>query len=92
MWLSTSWSGRPAVLISVPVAVQCLVCPGLPDLRRSGDRTLTIRLFLLWSLCFKMLILTRDDSPKWALPLAGGLVLTGVTALWVTGGLSFLIA
>jgi Family of unknown function (DUF6529) len=43
-------------------------------------------------LSFKVLILTRDDSPKWALPLAGGLVVTGVTALWVTGVLSFLIA
>jgi 3-hydroxyisobutyrate dehydrogenase-like beta-hydroxyacid dehydrogenase len=30
--------------------------------------------------------------PKWALPLAGRLVLTGVTAVWVTGVLSFLIA
>jgi hypothetical protein len=38
------------------------------------------------------LILTRDDSPKWALPLAGGLVLSGLTALWMTGVLYFLVA
>jgi hypothetical protein len=37
------------------------------------------------------LILTRDDSPKWALPLAGGMVLTGLTALWVTAVLWFLV-
>ena len=36
-----------------------------------------------------MLILTRDDSPKWALPLMGGLVLSGLTALWMTAGLWF---
>ena len=48
--------------------------------------------FFYGAFVFKMLILTRDDTPKWALPLAGGLVLTGVTALWVTGVLSFLIA
>jgi hypothetical protein len=35
--------------------------------------------------------LARDDSPGWALPLAGGLVLTGVTALWVTAVLWFLV-
>ena len=46
------WSGRLAVLISVPVSA-VPVCHGLPDLRRSGDRTLTIRLFLLWSFCFQ---------------------------------------
>ena len=46
------WSERFAVLISVPVSA-VPVCHGLPDLRRSGDRTLTIRLFLLWSFCFQ---------------------------------------
>jgi hypothetical protein len=33
--------------------------------------------------------LTRDDSPGWALPLAGGLVLSGLTALWTTAVLYF---
>jgi len=41
--------------------------------------------FFYGAFVFRMSILTRDDSPKWALPLAGGLMLTGVTALWVTG-------
>ena len=52
---------------------------------------------ILW--CFfygafvcKMLILTRDDSPKWALPLAGGLVLSGLTALWMTAALWFFLS
>jgi hypothetical protein len=48
--------------------------------------------FFYGAFVFKMLILTRDDSPKWARPLAGGLVLSGLTALWITGVLYFLVA
>ena len=47
--------------------------------------------FFYGAFVFKMLILTRDDSPAWALPLAGGLVLSGITALWTTAVLYFLV-
>ena len=77
------WSGRLAVLISVPVSA-VPVCHGLPDLRRSGDRTLTIRLFLLWSFCFQNV--DPDSRSLTEVRPGRGLVLTGVTALWVTGG------
>jgi Family of unknown function (DUF6529) len=85
------WSGRAAVLISVPVAVHCLYALGF---QTYDGRVLAHSLFgcfFYGAFVFKMLILTRDDSPKWALPLAGGLVLTGITALWVTGVLWFLV-
>ena len=86
------WSGRLAVLISVPVAVQCLYALGF---QAYDARVITHSLFgcfFYGAFVFKMLILTRDDSPGWALPLAGGLLLTAVTALWLTGVLPFLIA
>jgi hypothetical protein len=45
--------------------------------------------FFYGAFVVKMLILTRDDSPTWALPLMGGLVLSGLTALWMTAALWF---
>jgi hypothetical protein len=83
------WSGRAAVLISVPVAVHCLYALGF---QAFDGRVITHSLFgcfLYGAFVFKMLILTRDDSPSWALPLAGGLVLSGLTALWTTAVLYF---
>jgi hypothetical protein len=93
-WVSPlhRWSGRLAVLISVPVAVHCLYALGFQGY---DGRVITHSLFgcfFYGAFVFKMLILTRDDSPKWALPLAGGLVLSGLTALWITGVLYFLVA
>ena len=92
-WVGTvhRWSGRLAVLISVPVAVHCLYALGF---QTYDGRVMVHSLFgcfFYGAFVFKMLILTRDDSPKWALPLAGGLVLTGLTALWVTAVLWFLV-
>lgn len=93
-WVSPvhRWSGRLAVLISVPVVVHCLYALGFQSY---DGRVVTHSLFgcfFYGAFVFKMLILTRDDSPKWALPLAGGLVLSGLTALWMTAVGYFLVA
>ena len=85
------WSGRLAVLISVPVAVHCLYALGFEAYDGRVIAHSLFGCFFYGAFVFKMLILTRDDSPKWALPLAGGLVLSGVTALWVTGVFYFLV-
>ena len=92
-WVGTvhRWSGRLAVLISVPVAVHCLYALGFQTYDGRVIAHSLFGCFFYGAFVFKMLILTRDDSPKWALPLAGGLVLTGLTALWVTGVLWFLV-
>ena len=92
-WLGAvhRWSGRLAVLISVPVAVHCLYALGFEAYDGRVIAHSLFGCFFYGAFVFKMLILTRDDSPKWALPLAGGLVLSGVTALWVTGVFYFLV-
>ncbi|HVD79237.1 MAG TPA: DUF6529 family protein [Propionibacteriaceae bacterium] len=92
-WVGTvhRWSGRLAVLISVPVAVHCLYALGFQAYDGRVIAHSLLGCFFYGAFVFKMLILTRDDSPKWALPLAGGLVLSGLTALWVTAVLYFLI-
>ena len=83
------WSGRFAVGVTVPVAVHCLYALGF---QAYDTRALVHSLFgcfFYGAFVVKMLVLTRDDSPKWALPLMGGLVLSGLTALWMTAGLWF---
>ena len=85
------WSGRLAVAVTVPVAVHCLYALGFQTF---DARTLLHSIFgcfFYGAFVFKMLILTRDDSPKWALPLIGGLVLSGLTALWMTAALWFFL-
>jgi Family of unknown function (DUF6529) len=92
-WVGTvhRWSGRLAVLISVPVAVHCLYALGFQAFDARVIAHSLFGCFLYGAFVFKMLILTRDDSPGWALPLAGGLVFTGLTALWTTAVLYFLV-
>jgi Family of unknown function (DUF6529) len=62
------WSGRLAVGFTVPVAVHCLYALGFQSY---SGRVLVHSLlgcFLFGAFVTKMLILTRDDSPGWALP------------------------
>jgi hypothetical protein len=83
------WTGRAAFVVVIPVAVHCLYALGF-----QGFDARTLAHSLLGCLFFgaftvKMLVLTRDDTPGWALPLTGGLVFAGLTALWLTSALWF---
>jgi hypothetical protein len=83
------WSGRLAVLVTVPVAVHCLYALGFDP---SSPRVLAHSLlgcFFYGAFATKMIVLQRSDSPGWALPLYGGLVFTGLTGLWLTSALWF---
>ncbi len=91
------WSGRAAVLVTVPVAVHCLYALGFQD------GTLRVLLhslagcFLYGVFVTKMLVLQRPHTPRWSLPLLGGLLFTVLTGVWLsssvwfftTSGLSF---
>lgn len=90
-WTGTvhRWSGRLAVLLTVPVATHCLYALGF----QSGEpRVLVHSLFG----CFfygvfvaKMLLLQRHGAPKWTLPVFGGAVFTALVALWLTSSVWF---
>ena len=91
-WQATlhRWSGRSAFVLSLPVAVHCLYVLGF----QSGSPRV-----LIHSLCgclfygafvAKMLIIGRPRTGRsWAIPVAGGLVFTAITALWLTSALWF---
>lgn len=90
-WTGTlhRWSGRIAVIATVPVAIHCLYALGF----QSGEpRVLVHSLFG----CFfygvfvaKMLLLQRSAAPRWSLPVFGGAVFTALVALWLTSSLWF---
>jgi Family of unknown function (DUF6529) len=82
------WSGRAAVLLTVPVAVHCLYALGFQD---GSVRVLVHSLlgcFFYGAFTAKMLVL-RAETPWWALPLLGGAVFTSLTALWLTSAAWF---
>lgn len=83
------WSGRLAVIVSLPVAAHCLYALGF---QAFDTRVLLHSLFG----CFfyglfvcKMVVLTRSRTPGWVLPVAGAAVFTGLVGLWATSALWF---
>jgi hypothetical protein len=90
-WIGTAhvWSGRLAVLASVPVAVHCLYALGF----QSGDNRVLFHslfgCFFYGAFVTKMLLLTRKGLPGWVIPVAGGLVFFGLVYVWLTSALWF---
>lgn len=90
-WIGAAhrWSGRLAVLATVPVAVHCLYALGFDG---SSTRALVHSLlgcFFYGAFVAKMLLLSRPGAPGWALPVIGGLTFTALTGLWLSSSLWF---
>ncbi|GAJ81605.1 hypothetical protein NBRGN_038_02790 [Nocardia brasiliensis NBRC 14402] len=90
-WIGSAhvWSGRLAVLVSVPVAVHCLYALGFQHYDARVLWHSLLGCFFYGAFVAKMLLLTRKGLPGWVIPAAGGLVLTGLTGLWLTSSLWF---
>jgi hypothetical protein len=82
------WSGRAAVLLSVPVAVHCLYALGF----QTGEPRVLVHslfgCFFYGAFTAKMLSL-RIDTPRLTLPVLGGAVFSALTALWLTSSVWF---
>jgi hypothetical protein len=82
------WSGRAAVLLSVPVAVHCLYALGF----QAGEPRVLVHslfgCFFYGAFTAKMLVL-RIDTPRWSLPVLGGAVFSALTALFLTSSVWF---
>src|SRR5919205_244244 len=90
-WIGTAhvWSGRLAVLVSVPVAVHCLYALGFESY---DNRILFHSLFgcfFYGAFVTKMILLTRKGLRGWVIPVAGGLVFFGLVYIWLTSALWF---
>lgn len=90
-WMRTAhvWSGRLAVLASVPVAVHCLYALGF---QATNARVLFHSLFgcfFYGAFVAKMLLLTRKRLPAWIIPIVGGLVFFVLVFIWLTSSFWF---
>lgn len=90
-WIGTAhvWSGRLAVLVTVPVAVHCLFALGF---QATDNRVLFHSLFgcfFYGAFVTKMILLTRKGLRGWVIPIAGGVVFFGLVYVWLTSALWF---
>jgi len=83
------WSGRIAVLLTVPVAVHCLYALGYSSYSNRVLIHSLLGCFFYGIFATKMLLLARKDAPSWAVQVAGGLLFTGLTGLWLSASLWF---
>jgi hypothetical protein len=84
------WSGRLAVLATLPVVTHCLHAFGFEH-----DNPRVLAHSLLGCLFFgafttKMLALRPKSVPGWAIPVLGGLLFSALAGLWLTSALWFL--
>lgn len=90
-WLAPvhRWSGTAAFVVSLPVAYHCLWALGFQE---TGARQLVHSLVgtaFYGAFATKLLALRIASLPGWALPTIGGLLVTLLTAVWLTSALWF---
>ena len=83
------WSGRAAILLTLPVAYHCIFLLGF-DTR--SPRVLIHSLLgsaLYGAVVAKVLIVRSSRFAPWVLPVAGGLLFSILLGLWLTSALWF---
>jgi hypothetical protein len=81
------WSGRVAMIVTVPVVVHCMYALGF---QAGSVRVLlhsVLGCLLYGAFVAKMLVLSRRGMPSWAVPVLGGCVFAGLIGLWLTSSL-----
>ena len=82
------WSGRIAVLLTVPVIVHCVYALGFGAYSARVLAHSVLGCIFYGAFVAKMLSLVqRDKMPKWVLPVLGGVVFVSLIALWATSAL-----
>jgi len=83
------WSGRTAILLTLPVAYHCMFLLGFgTDDRRVVIHSL-LGSFLYGALLAKVLVVRSNGFPGWSLPLGGGALLAILAGLWLTSAFWF---
>lgn len=90
-WTATShrWTGTLAFFATLPAAYHCLWALGF----QTTTTRVLIHSFLgcafYGALATKLLLLRAKGQPGWDLPVAGGLLVTVLTGIWLTSSLWF---
>lgn len=81
------WSGRLAILCTLPVAFHCIFILGF----RSTDARVLVHsiagTFVYGVIVVKVFFVRDRDHPRWVLPLVGGTLFTILVTLWSTSAL-----
>jgi len=83
------WSGRMAILLTLPVAYHCIFMLGFSA---NNPRTLVHSLLgsaLYGAVVAKVLVVRSSRFATWVLPVAGGLLFSILLGLWLTSSLVF---
>jgi hypothetical protein len=81
------WSGRLAILCTLPVAFHCVFILGFKtDDARVFAHSL-LGSFIYGVFAVKIFFVHDRDHPRWTLPLVGGTLFTVLTLLWSTSSL-----
>jgi hypothetical protein len=83
------WSGRTAILLTLPVAYHCIFMIGFgTDDPRVYLHSL-LGSFLYGAVLAKVFIVRSNGFRDWALPLAGGVLFSILAGLWITSAFWF---
>lgn len=89
-WLATvhRWSGRIAILLTVPVIIHCIYALGFQTYSARVLAHCVLGCLFYGAFVAKMLSLVqRDSMPRWVIPVLGGVVFVSLIALWATSAL-----
>jgi hypothetical protein len=78
------WSGRLALLCTLPVAFHCIFILGFDS---ADSRTLAhsiVGSFVYGVFAVKIFFVHDSDHPRWTLPLVGGMLFAVLVTLWLT--------
>ena len=83
------WSGRLAILLTLPVAYHCVFMLGFGF---ESPRVLVHSLLgsaVYGAVVVKVLMVRSSRFPSWALPVTGGLLFSILLGLWLTSALVY---
>jgi hypothetical protein len=83
------WSGRAAFLLTIPVAMHCVYALGFQTIDARVLLHSIMGTMFFGAFTVKMLVLTRKNTPGWALPVLGGVVFTLLALLFVSSSIWF---
>jgi len=78
------WSGRVAILFTLPVAFHCIFILGFSTYNTRVLAHSIVGSFVYGVIVVKLLMVHSRRYPGWALPVAGGTLFAVLTTLWAT--------
>lgn len=93
-WRKPAWLGRvhrasgyAAIVLSLPIAYHCLFAYGFRDFDRRTVVHSIAGCFFYGAFAAKVIVVRSRRLPGWALPVAGGTMVTLVVVLWYSAAL-----